>query len=728
MSVAERAPFALLPPPERGGTCPRCHDVLVVTATYLTGWRFFLLGRCEACGHRYLQDLPSGHGLVYPTTLDLSTGETFDPARATWFSEPLRALWEEPDALPVALSVTKHATTEEIVLVNCLDPVYGHSLHKLLNAQREIAQNPDRGVVVLVPQALAALVPDGVAEIWQVHERSARFANWLIDLDAQLGALLDRFERSFLSPAFPHPHPSTYSLAALVGHIAPRTTGPPSIVLALRDDRMWGEKAGDQAANVHELVERLTKSFASAGITAIGVDTDTPVPSSVLDLRDNRSNAERELQWLEILRGADLAIGVHGSNMLLPSGLAGATIELLPEDRYGNVLQATLLTQPDPLSAIARHRVVYGNAALSDVSAERVAAIAASMLRENDRFELMMRGAAAGETAGDVPMIPASPESPARPPPSRAPWQRGSTSSPRHLGAPLLRRVTGYTGALGRTIADRRLSQRTSRVGPAPAVLTDFAGLRFKLESASEIEAFLRHGGHFEHADLELAGRLLSPGMTVIDVGANIGFFTASFARRVDPGGRVFAIEPAQISQKRLEQTIALNDLTNVVPVSLALADVAGEAELYSYGPGFESWSTLAPREIPIGETVLQASGSSPVQTTTLDKFARERRLTSIDLVKLDVEGAELRVLEGAKTLLRDGRIHAVIVEVSDNTLEAFGNSAVELVLFLEQHGLMPHRLEGGRLVPTRIAGPHRTLTNIFALDARQRAAHPQLF
>ncbi|MGZ8693864.1 MAG: hypothetical protein ACXWYS_00300, partial [Gaiellaceae bacterium] len=176
----QAAPFPLRPAPEQAGTCPRCDLPLAVDRLRFPGWRSLLDGTCAGCGHRYLQDLPAGHGLVYPSTLDLTTGETFDPSGATWFSSWLRGAWEEPDGGPVELESAVRAHHDSVVLLNCLDPIYGHALLKLLNVQRELASEP--GCIVLVPAALTALVPDGVAEAWIVREPVSRLRGWLVDL------------------------------------------------------------------------------------------------------------------------------------------------------------------------------------------------------------------------------------------------------------------------------------------------------------------------------------------------------------------------------------------------------------------------------------------------------------------------------------------------------------------------------------------------------------------
>ena len=116
----------------------------------------------------------------------------FDPAGATWFSSWLRTAWEEPDARPVSLSVDVREQRDRVILLDCLDPIYGHSLLKLLNVQRELAG--DAGVVVLAPSSLRLLVPDGVAELWTVDERPGRFRGWLLELEERSARELARFE------------------------------------------------------------------------------------------------------------------------------------------------------------------------------------------------------------------------------------------------------------------------------------------------------------------------------------------------------------------------------------------------------------------------------------------------------------------------------------------------------------------------------------------------------
>ena len=403
-------PFPLRPLPPRGGACPRDGEPLEVQRLRFGGWRSLIEGRCPACGHRYLQDLPTAHALVYPSTLDLDTGE----AHGQWFETELREGWLAPDEDPVALTVEVRRQVDDAVLLDCLEPVYGHALLRLLNAERHLGD----GLVVLVPAALTALVPRQAAEVWTLDEPLGRLRGRLSALEARIDEELDRFASVTLSPAFPHPHPSTFSLATFTGDLEAERAGEPSVVLALRGERLWGRSGRDQRKRFARTVELLRERMPELGAAAIGIAPAGSAPEGCLDLVSERPDVALERRWLALLRGADLALGVHGSNLLLPSGLARATLELLPEDRFDNHAQATLATDPDPLASLYRHRVIYGDADLRDVTPERVAAVAGAAIRGGADFRARHVGPIAGQL--DVAVRP---EEPRFADPPRPGWQ-----------------------------------------------------------------------------------------------------------------------------------------------------------------------------------------------------------------------------------------------------------------------------------------------------------------
>jgi FkbM family methyltransferase len=667
-------------------------------------------GDCSRCGHRYLQDLPAGHGLLYPASLDLDTGEVLQAGDGPWFADALRAIWERPDAEPVALTVERSGDPGPAVLLNCLDKVYGHALLKLLNAQAHL-EDAERAVVVLAPTTLRDLVPAGVGEAWLVDEPTSRFSGWLTDLEARLSSELDRVGDCVLSPAFPHPHPSRYSLDALVHDLPAERSGDPSIVLSLRADRRWGADARGQERHVARLLKDIVAAFPGARCTAVGAAEPGGLPEGVADLTRAAPDTETERRWLRLLRGADLVIGVHGSNMLLPSGIARASIELLPAERYGNAFQATLPSSRDPVTALIRHRTLYGADDLGDLAPERVAEVAISVLRERQRMEDVLAGPAAG-AGGTL----AGPGSPSRvretaPPP-------GASLRDVRPGRALRR----ASSAARHRLRARRERSRVSS-DDLPKIVRDESGLAFELETRDELDRFLG----LEHDEVTLLTAYLDAGMTAIDVGANVGIFTAAFARRVGERGSVHSFEPLPTSRRRLERTVELNRLRQVVVNDCAVADRTGEIELHDYGMGYESWASLAPREIHTDQGVVRTAQRLTVDVVTLDEYCERHGIGHVDVLKVDVEGAEDLVLRGASDLLHAGAIDLVMAEVADTTLAAAGSRAHVLLDRLEQLGLWTYAIEGAHLRPFRVAGPQLALTNVIAASAKARDRLRQL-
>ncbi len=175
---------------------------------------------------------------------------------------------------------------------------------------------------------------------------------------------------------------------------------------------------------------------------------------------------------------------------------------------------------------------------------------------------------------------------------------------------------------------------------------------------------------------------VLRPGDTALDVGANVGAYAVVFGIWVGTAGQVFAFEPAAGARAGLEEHIALNGLrdhVHVVPA--AVADRAGAAAFVSEGA--QGTNHLAWNDAAAG-----AASTVEVPTTTIDAFCAERRLRP-KLIKIDVEGAELAVLRGARATIAampaDG---AVFVELHPNAWAAMGLTADDVQRELTAQGL----------------------------------------
>ena len=173
----------------------------------------------------------------------------------------------------------------------------------------------------------------------------------------------------------------------------------------------------------------------------------------------------------------------------------------------------------------------------------------------------------------------------------------------------------------------------------------------------------------------------VSPGGVALDVGANVGAYTLLLGRWVGPEGRVYAFEPSPGAFEGLRRHLALNALEGVVtPVRAAVSDAVGSAVLE--GSGFSGSNRLLPGgAIPV-------DGGLSVATTTLDEFCAERGIVP-SFIKVDVEGAELAALRGARETIRAaGPRLALFVEMHPAVWAETGSSRREIEAELAAQGL----------------------------------------
>lgn len=157
-------------------------------------------------------------------------------------------------------------------------------------------------------------------------------------------------------------------------------------------------------------------------------------------------------------------------------------------------------------------------------------------------------------------------------------------------------------------------------------------------------------------------------GDTILDLGAHIGLFSVLFARLVGKSGRVFAFEPTPQTNAVLRETIELNNCQKIVEVRPeAVARTSGEAILFDTGTAGSNANSLVKTE--------RHNSGVKVKTVSIDDFVRARNLR-VNCLKIDVEGAELRVLEGASQTLLEQRpvihlaLHPQPIKQGEDSLE----------------------------------------------------------
>ena len=310
--------------------CPRCKSPLSNARVVISGMRSVIDAVCHVCNGLFYIDLPSGHALYYPSSVDRRSGELFSIEGVEWFSSLLVRGAANPRSEPVSISFCRDHRHNRIVLVNCLDFLYGHCLLKLLNVQAYLDKYPDLAVCVMIPKMFAHLVPEGVAETWVVDLPLKTLMHWYASIASQVQAEIEQREICYLSVAHSHPQASTYDLARFTKVAAPMQRGahePTRITFIYREDRCWGGSLHTQRMNLAALHAALASSIPSLEFGVVGLGKGCSLAAGIMDWRAAHPSPEREREWLRIYSVSDCVVGVHGSNMLLPSGMARNVVE-----------------------------------------------------------------------------------------------------------------------------------------------------------------------------------------------------------------------------------------------------------------------------------------------------------------------------------------------------------------------------------------------------------------
>jgi len=211
----------------------------------------------------------------------------------------------------------------------------------------------------------------------------------------------------------------------------------------------------------------------------------------------------------------------------------------------------------------------------------------------------------------------------------------------------------------------------------------------------------------FEPTTSEALRKFLRPGMVFFDVGAHIGYFTLQGARLVGKTGRVYSFEPEDKNYSFLEKNTKINGYGNIVTTKTAVSNVSGRATMYiGQDTGLHSLKIKSKRK-------------SQVKTVSIDDFCRKENISRIDLVKIDVEGGELDVIEGMRTAAKNNKKIGMIVELNPAVLSESCATAEGLVKMMESVGFRKFFLLGKSdirpVTAEELSGMESELCNVLA-------------
>lgn len=221
-------------------------------------------------------------------------------------------------------------------------------------------------------------------------------------------------------------------------------------------------------------------------------------------------------------------------------------------------------------------------------------------------------------------------------------------------------------------------------------------GQLINLKAEDHIQRTLLWYGFYEKDSILKWEQFIQDDSVVIDIGANIGYYTLIAANKAGKGW-VHCFEPVTISYEALQQNIQLNHLTNVTANAVGISNSEALQTYYISSADNRGMSGMKHPENFSGLVEKK-------QTITLDSYAIKNNLSRIDLIKIDIEGNELNALKGMQTILTQNR-PALFIEVIKEHLTKFGTGIDEVYAFLQSYGYTPYKIgSGNNLKPIETA------------------------
>ena len=374
--------------------CPACGCQLSEAKSILFQGQHILADiSCTCCDVEYFQTYPVGHGAVFPISFT-KTGEKskYGQVAEWWMAKPLIDSMVSNEKNEPSIDIVVYKKFENSVILNCLDDCWGHVFMKLLNAQKHLDDNPETGLILLIPANFKWLIPEGIAEAWLVNAPLIDFRKRIFNLETFVKVQFERFESVSLSEADIRPNLSNLDISKFTKteKFDFESTHKLAITFIWREDRFWQTSkmeewmflasikfkffdfvkpffAWRQMAHFNSVAKIIAKCHPDAIIKLAGIGKSMKANSLILDLRKTEYSESIETEFCRIYAQSHVVIGVHGSNMLLPTALAGGFVDLVPSwklERWGEDL-----AQP----YLEGHSVLLGRCLEGISSAKKIA-------------------------------------------------------------------------------------------------------------------------------------------------------------------------------------------------------------------------------------------------------------------------------------------------------------------------------------------------------------------
>ena len=251
---------------------------------------------------------------------------------------------------------------------------------------------------------------------------------------------------------------------------------------------------------------------------------------------------------------------------------------------------------------------------------------------------------------------------------------------------------------LGRYRVMNRICRRPPPVFLMP-LPKELGGSLFSCDLRDGISREVCFTGHYEPLVTAIVRGILKPGMSFVDVGANWGYFTLLAAALLGGAGHVLALEPDPRLVKILRENVTRNNLEQVTVLPIAAGEKTGTLTLEGYDERDENFGLS---RISAGSNWSQQTFQ--VDADTLDKILAEQKIPEVDLLKMDIEGAEALAIPGLKNSLEQRTIKRLLLELHPLQLAEFGRDTAMITSQLQAAGYRGWNIDHSPAAIRRVA------------------------
>jgi FkbM family methyltransferase len=211
------------------------------------------------------------------------------------------------------------------------------------------------------------------------------------------------------------------------------------------------------------------------------------------------------------------------------------------------------------------------------------------------------------------------------------------------------------------------------------------------LDTSDHIQWHLFYYGIYEPEETRWIKQYIQPGMVVFDVGANIGYYSVIMSKLIGPNGMIHSFEAATAAFNRLKEHINVNHCKNTIIYHSAISDRNGQCIIYCADNANTGESSL--------KSFDGFKKKETVSCFTLDSYIEKKNINKVDFIKVDVEGAEMLVIDGAMSLLKRHR-PTIMLEINPSYLFRMGANTDNLILTMKHAGYNMYCFDQGILKP----------------------------